>query len=88
MDERDICKIVDISMNQGMYPIIGEEDIMKPKAHGTSPVPVQTNLKWNCNRDTADKICNFNRHFAEYAGYPVILILLLMRVAIHTDGGI
>ncbi|KAK3239268.1 hypothetical protein CYMTET_50802 [Cymbomonas tetramitiformis] len=42
---------------------------MSEKAHGTSEKPVQGNLKWNCSQDTADQICNFNRHYAEYAGY-------------------
>ena len=36
---------------------------------GTSEVPVQENLRWNCDRKVADKICNFNRHYAEYSGY-------------------
>merc|ERR1712176_1254721 len=44
-------------------------DIMKPKAHGTSATPVQTDLRWNCDVQTADRICNFNRHYAEFAGY-------------------
>jgi len=47
----------------------GSEDIMKPKAHGTSEYPVQRNLEWGCDWDTADRICNFNRHYAEYSGY-------------------
>ena len=42
---------------------------MSPKAHGTSDKPVQKDLRWNVDRDTADRICNFNRHYAEYAGY-------------------
>ena len=42
---------------------------MSPKAHGTSKVPVQTDLRWKCDVNVADRICNFNRHFAEYAGY-------------------
>ena len=42
---------------------------MSPKAHGTSEVPVQKDLRWNCDYDTADRICNFNRHYAEHAGY-------------------
>ena len=40
-----------------------------PKAHGTSKVPVQNNLRWGCSRETADRICNFNRHYAEHSGY-------------------
>lgn len=47
----------------------GDENIMRKKAHGTSETPVQKNLRWNCDWDTADRICNFNRHYAEYSGY-------------------
>ena len=35
----------------------GSEDIMSPKAHGTSETPVQENLRWGCDRETADRIC-------------------------------
>ena len=49
--------------------VMGDESIMKPKAHGTSETPVQDNLRWNCDRKTADNICNFNRHYAEHRGY-------------------
>ena len=42
---------------------------MSPKAHGTSPHPVQDKLRWNIDRRTADRICSFNRHYAENAGY-------------------
>jgi len=47
----------------------GGDDIMSPKEHGTSLVPVQENLRYGVSGKTADKICNFNRHFAEYSGY-------------------
>ena len=47
----------------------GNESIMAQKAHGTSNTPVQSELRWNCDWNTADRICNFNRRFAEYAGY-------------------
>jgi hypothetical protein len=53
----------------GKFPIIAEEEVMSQKAHGTSEKPVMKNLRWNCDYDTADRICNFNRHYAEYAGY-------------------
>merc|ERR1711907_708805 len=49
--------------------VMGTEDIMKPKAHGTSATPVQKDLRWNCDVQTADRICNFNRRYAEFAGY-------------------
>jgi peptide methionine sulfoxide reductase MsrB len=31
--------------------------------------PVQDNLRWGCDTKTADRICNFNRHYAEHSGY-------------------
>ncbi len=57
--------------NADKYPgaVMGDEAIMAPKAHGTSATPVQQDLRWKCSVETADKICNFNRHYAEYAGY-------------------
>lgn len=50
-------------------PVLCGEDVMSKKAHGTSEKPVQDKLRWGCDRDTADRICNFNRHYAEFAGY-------------------
>ena len=41
--------------------VMGEESIMSPKEHGTSSVPVQEALRWDCDRKVADNICNFNR---------------------------
>lgn len=49
--------------------VMGDESIMSKKAHGTSNVPVQMNLRWGCDRSIADRICNFNRHYAEQSGY-------------------
>jgi peptide methionine sulfoxide reductase MsrB len=50
-------------------PLMADESVMSMKAHGTSDKPVQKNLRWSCDYETADRICNFNRHYAEYAGY-------------------
>jgi peptide methionine sulfoxide reductase MsrB len=47
----------------------GEEGIMSRKSHGTSEAPVQSNLAYKVDRKLADQICNYNRHFAEPAGY-------------------
>ncbi|GAX25453.1 hypothetical protein FisN_1Hh409 [Fistulifera solaris] len=47
----------------------GDESIMSPKEHGTSRTPVQSPLRWGCDSQVADQICNFNRHYAEYSGY-------------------
>mmetsp|Transcript_39882 Transcript_39882/g.68439 ORF Transcript_39882/g.68439 Transcript_39882/m.68439 type:complete len:225 (-) Transcript_39882:425-1099(-) len=49
--------------------MMGTEEMMSPKAHGTSDVPVQKDLRWNCDPKLADSVCNFNRHYAENAGY-------------------
>jgi len=51
------------------FPVEGDESIMSQKAHGTTAKPVQEGLRWNVDRRTADRICSFNRRFAEYAGY-------------------
>jgi hypothetical protein len=42
-------------------PVMAEESIMAPKAHGSSEKAVMKDLKWDCDYNTADKICNFNR---------------------------
>jgi peptide methionine sulfoxide reductase MsrB len=58
--------------NNKSYPspaVMGNESIMSAKSHGTSHVPVQKNLRWSVDRDVADRICNFNRHYAEHSGY-------------------
>jgi len=47
----------------------GDESIMSPKAHGTSERPVQDDLLYGVSNKLADKITNFNRHFAEMGGY-------------------
>ena len=61
-----------MSSNNNKYPapaVMGDESIMSKKAHGTSAVPVQENLRWKVDQDTADRISNFNRHYAEHSGY-------------------
>ena len=49
--------------------VMGDEELMRKKKHGTSDVPVQKDLRWSCNAQKADQICNFNRHYAENSGY-------------------
>ena len=41
-------------------PVVGDESIMSKKKHGTSETSAQKNLRWGCDWDTADRICNFN----------------------------
>jgi hypothetical protein len=59
------------STSSGQLPVRAEESVMSPKAHGTSEKPVQKNLRWNCDYQTADRICNFNRHYAEVSAVPL-----------------
>lgn len=59
----------DWTPKSGSYPVMGDENIMNPKAHGTSHTPVQKELRYGCDWNVADRICNFNRHYAEYSGY-------------------
>jgi hypothetical protein len=61
-------KLFSTSAKNSQYPVMADESVMAPKKHGTSDKPVQSNLRWNCDFQTADRICNFNRHYAEYAG--------------------
>ena len=51
------------------YPIRGEESIMTKKSHGTSESAVQSKLRWNADVKLADRIVNYNRRYAEHAGY-------------------
>merc|ERR1719217_1646281 len=55
----------------GAPVVMGTEDMMSDKGtgHGTSTVPIQKDLRWNRDVETANRICNFNRHYAEYGGY-------------------
>lgn len=53
----------------GNYPVYGNANIMTRRSHGTSNTPVQKDLRWGCDFQTADRICNYNRHFAEPSGY-------------------
>ena len=57
------------SSSPGGKIVFGDESIMSPKAHGTAEHPVQANLKYGVSNTLADRICNFNRHFAEMGGY-------------------
>ena len=33
-----------------------------------APAPVQSDLRWGCDRAVADRICCFHRHYAEHSG--------------------
>jgi len=63
----------------------GAEDIMCAKSHGTTEAPVQASLRWGCDRGTADKICCFNRHFAEHSGYFVQKMAFMRAMEGHSE---
>lgn len=50
-------------------PVTCPDTIMDKKAHGTCVGPLQKELRWGCDAETADRICCFNRHYAEHSGY-------------------
>jgi len=47
----------------------GNNSLMDRKAHGTCTGEPAPNLRWGCDRGTADRICCFNRRYAERWGY-------------------
>ena len=51
------------------YPVYGDESIMSPKASGSTEKPAQQNLRYGCDFETANRVCCFNRHYAEHSGY-------------------
>jgi hypothetical protein len=59
----------EVEESESGLPLRGDESIMKKKKHGTSDKPVMKSLRYGCDPKLADQICNYNRHFAEYAGY-------------------
>lgn len=64
-----LLDMLGLGKNYGDACVMGDESIMSPKSHGTSETPVQENLRWNSDNKVADRICNFNRHYAEHSGY-------------------
>jgi len=65
----DGCKGAPIPEGLKGLPIVADESVMSQKAHGTSEHAVMKNLRYGSDRELADRICNFNRHYAEHAGY-------------------
>jgi hypothetical protein len=51
------------------YPLVCDGSVMKQKRHGSCAQPVMAKLRWNCDYEKADRICCFNRHYAEESGY-------------------
>ncbi|GMH64423.1 hypothetical protein TrRE_jg6949, partial [Triparma retinervis] len=55
---------------EGSSPIVYSDDsIMDKKEHGTTSIALDpSKLQYNVDPSLANKICSFNRHFAEPAG--------------------
>lgn len=53
----------------GGKPVFGKDDLMTQKSHGTSDASVQSDLQYGVSNKLADQISNYNRRFAEQAGY-------------------
>ena len=68
-DSSPIRDIVGGDPDKKMYPLVGPNEIMRQKGHGTFTQPVQSKLRYGCDGKLADKICNFNRHSAENPTY-------------------
>jgi len=47
----------------------GDAELMAKKGHGSCGSPPQGGLRWSVDAATADRICCYNRHYAEHAGY-------------------
>ena len=48
--------------------ILAPDSLMKKRAHGTCTGAAMKPLRWNNSWKTADQICCYNRHYAEYFG--------------------
>ncbi|GBG25198.1 Protein spinster [Hondaea fermentalgiana] len=57
------------SKSFGPPVVMGSEALMAKKGHGSCSRGVQESLRWNVDQAKADKICCFNRHYAEYSSY-------------------
>ena len=76
-------------MDESFAMVRGGDDLMAPNAHGSAAAPVQQRLRWSCDRELADRICCFNRHFAEPRGHfelTGLLTWILERCATSPDG--
>ena len=49
--------------------VMGDESLMTRKAHGSCLQAPPAKLRWDCDLKTADRVCCYNRHFAEPSGY-------------------
>eukprot|EP00045_Choanoeca_perplexa_P022990 m.11557 g.11557 ORF g.11557 m.11557 type:complete len:200 (-) comp9843_c0_seq1:91-690(-) len=65
----NLAPIVATMSSKAKAPVVGDESIMAAKSHGTCDKAVQDDLRYGCDGELADRICCFNRHYAEHSGY-------------------
>ena len=58
-------------------PLMADESIMAPKAHGTATAPVQNALRWSCDPKLADRIC--------WCGHPATPSERILLYAVATN---
>ncbi|ORY52517.1 hypothetical protein BCR33DRAFT_711810, partial [Rhizoclosmatium globosum] len=65
------CKPNELSARPNFqgFPVIGDDSIMSTKQHGTCATAPMQDLRFGVNYGTTDRICCFNRHYAEHSGY-------------------
>jgi hypothetical protein len=68
MSETDMPSIAG-SFTTVKKPIYIDDSVMSKKSHGTCDQEAMHNLRWNVDHFEADRICCFNRHYAENSGY-------------------
>eukprot|EP00468_Gymnochlora_sp_CCMP2014_P012465 CAMPEP_0167757394 /NCGR_PEP_ID=MMETSP0110_2-20121227/9900_1 /TAXON_ID=629695 /ORGANISM="Gymnochlora sp., Strain CCMP2014" /LENGTH=165 /DNA_ID=CAMNT_0007643577 /DNA_START=54 /DNA_END=551 /DNA_ORIENTATION=+ len=51
------------------YPLVCGESVMSKKKNGSTETAPIKPLRWGCDYETCNRICCFNRHYAEYSGY-------------------
>ena len=57
------------SFSTSKFPIVAPDTMMNARQHGTCINTPQSDLRFNVDYNTADRICCFNRHYAEHSHY-------------------
>jgi hypothetical protein len=60
------------------YPIVADEEVMKPKAHGTSEKPVMKNLKWGADFQVPSSRCKIVAVVLVVVGVVVVVVVQIV----------
>ncbi|KAJ3204254.1 hypothetical protein HDU83_002546 [Entophlyctis luteolus] len=76
MDDQNYCTATGCAPNElsarpnfDGFPVIGDESIMDKKENGSCAVPPMKDLLFGVSYEVTNRICCFNRHYAEHSGY-------------------